>query len=212
MEIVVNGRNSEISDRFRGHISDKLQRIEKYDQSQKIVRVEVEVTHEANPRQHENAARVEITLRSSGPVIRAEAASTDQHSALDAAVDKLESRLRRFADRKRISRGQHRPESLNEALAAAASATGSEPVAGERDVAGMTEDIGGGVMVQGEAPIVVREKSHAAPAMTLEQALCEMELVGHSFYLFLEKDSMRPSVVYLRRAYDYGVIHLDVEK
>ena len=99
MEIVVNGRNSEISERFREHVQEKLHRIDKYDARQKIHRVEVEVTHEKNPRQHENAARVEMTLRSAGPAVRAEAASTDQHSALDAAIDKLESRLRRTNDR-----------------------------------------------------------------------------------------------------------------
>jgi len=70
-----------------------------------------------------------------------------------------------------------------------------------------------GVKVQGDdCPLVVREKTHAAVPMTLEQALHEMELVGHDFFLFVEKDSMRPSVVYLRRAYDYGVIHLDVNE
>jgi hypothetical protein len=68
-----------------------------------------------------------------------------------------------------------------------------------------------GVHVEGDGcPLVVREKTHQATPMTLEQALHEMELVGHDFYLFVEKDSMRPSVVYVRRAYDYGVIHLDV--
>jgi hypothetical protein len=68
-----------------------------------------------------------------------------------------------------------------------------------------------GVHIEGDnCPLVVREKTHEAKPMTLEQALHEMELVGHDFFLFVEKDSMRPSVVYLRRAYDYGVIHLDV--
>lgn len=206
MEIVVNGRNSEISDRFRQHVEEKLHRIEKYDQRQKIVRVEVEVTHEKNPRQHDTAARVEMTLRSRGPAIRAEAASTDQHSALDAAIDKLESRLRRSADRRRISRGQHRPASLAEVTAALPTEL-VNPAPDEQD--GLTHSVAG-VQVEGDSPLVVREKTHEAVPMTLEQALYEMELVGHDFYLFMEKDSMRPSVVYLRRGYDYGVIHLDV--
>ena len=63
---------------------------------------------------------------------------------------------------------------------------------------------------EGDCPVVVREKTHEAEPMTLDQALYEMELVGHDFFLFMEKDSMRPSVVYLRKGYDYGVIHLDV--
>ncbi|KAA1378267.1 ribosome hibernation-promoting factor, HPF/YfiA family [Aeromicrobium fastidiosum] len=205
MEIVVNGRNSEISERFREHVEEKLLRLEKYDARQKITRVEVEVTHEKNPRQHDKAAKVEMTLRSRGPAVRAEAASTDQHSALDAAIDKLESRLRRAGDRRRIHHGDKTPTSVAEA-------TASLPVVDQVD--DDTDEIpwtkAGPIDVQGESPLVVREKTHQGSPMTLEQAMYEMELVGHDFFLFLEKDSMRPSVVYLRKGYDYGVIHLDV--
>ena len=207
MEIVVKGRNSEISDRFREHVIEKLQRIDKYDQRQQIHRVEVEVSHERNPRQHDRAARVEMTLRSRGPAVRAEAAAIDQAAALDAAVDKLVARLRRIRDRRRIHHGQHNPTSLSQVAVDAAEAA----VAPTDD--GLFDDVHlvSGVKVQGDdCPLVVREKTHAAVPMTLEQALHEMELVGHDFFLFVEKDSMRPSVVYLRRAYDYGVIHLDV--
>ncbi|MEO6605753.1 MAG: ribosome-associated translation inhibitor RaiA [Aeromicrobium sp.] len=205
MEIVVNGRNSEISERFREHVEEKLLRIGKYDTRQKIHRVEVEVTHEKNPRQHDTAARVEMTLRSRGPAVRAEAASTDQHSALDAAIDKLESRLRRAVDRTRIHHGKRGPTSLT-------TATAELPLEDllDEDPEDDVPSMAGPIDVQGDSPLVVREKTHEATAMTLEQAMYEMELVGHDFYLFLEKDSMRPSVVYLRRAYDYGVIHLDV--
>ncbi len=204
MEIVVNGRNSEISERFRERVEEKLLRIGKYDTRQKIHRVEVEVTHEKNPRQVETAAKVEMTLRSKGPAVRAEATSTDQHSALDAAIDKLESRLRRAVDRARIHHGQHKPTSL-------AQATAEVPIeqlqVGEHDEAPAPS---GPIEVQGDGPMVVREKTHEATPMTLDQAMYEMELVGHDFYLFVEKDSMKPSVVYLRKGYDYGVIHLDV--
>lgn len=206
MEIVVNGRNSEISERFRERVAEKLVRLEKYDARQKINRVEVEVTHEKNPRQHDTAAKVEMTLRSRGPAVRAEATSTDQHSALDAAIDKLESRLRRAADRKRIHRGDKRPTSVAEATAVLPT---DELVTDLDDDAVPVTKVGS-IEVQGESPLVVREKTHQAAPMTLEQAMYEMELVGHDFYLFLEKDSMRPSVVYLRKRYDYGVIHLDV--
>jgi len=204
MEIVVNGRNSEISERFRERVEEKLQRIEKFDEQQRIHRVEVEVTHEKNPRQRDRAARVEMTLRSRGPAVRAEAVSTDQHSALDAAVDKLESRLRKAVDRSRIHHGQRKQTSLAQAIA-------EPPVDDDVEVDdGVPTSRVASIDVQGDCPLVVREKTHQAAAMTLEQALYEMELVGHDFYLFVEKDSMKPSVVYLRRGYDYGVIHLDV--
>ena len=74
----------------------------------------------------------------------------------------------------------------------------------------MAERKVGPVTVTGDGPLVVREKSHHAAPMTLEQALYEMELVGHDFYLFVDKESEKPSVVYRRRGYDYGVIALDV--
>ena len=201
MEIVVKGHNSEISDRFREHVIEKLQRIDKYDQRQQIHRVEVEVTHERNPRQHDRAARVEMTLRSRGPAVRAEAA------AVDAALDKLVARLRRMRDRRRIHHGHHAPPSLSDAAVLApddlATVETPEPAVEVHSVAG--------VRVEGDdCPLVVREKVHEAVPMTLEQALHEMELVGHDFFLFVEKESMRPSVVYVRRAYDYGVIRLDV--
>ncbi|GAA1736836.1 ribosome hibernation-promoting factor, HPF/YfiA family [Aeromicrobium alkaliterrae] len=202
MEIVVTGRNSEISERFRERVHEKLQRIDKFDSRQRISRVDVEVTHEKNPRQHDRAARVELTLRSRGPVVRAEACSTDQASALDAAVDKLHTRLRRAADRQRIHHGQHAPVSLAEA-------TADVPDGLLADASPTVDDAPPPVQIEGDGPMVVREKTHRAPAITLDQALYEMELVGHDFYLFVEKDSMQPSVVYRRRGYDYGVIHLD---
>jgi len=209
MEIVVTGRNSEISEKFRNHVAEKLQRIEKFDSRQRISRVEVEVTHEKNPRQPETAARVEMTLRSRGPAVRVEASSTDQHSALDAAVDKLETRLRKVVERKRSHRDKHGPESI-------AAATADLPVADFEELEALEEESDirkvGPLEVEGDGPLVVREKEHVSEAMTLDQALYEMELVGHDFYLFVEKDSMKPSVVYRRKGYDYGVIRLTVEE
>ncbi|GAA3532068.1 ribosomal subunit interface protein [Aeromicrobium flavum] len=206
MEIVVTGRNSEISERFRSHVAEKLQRVEKFDGRQRINRVEVEVTHETNPRQPDTAARVEMTLRSRGPAVRVEATSTDQHSALDAAVDKLENRLRKIVDRKRSHRDKHRPDSIEAATADLPVADFETWEAEESD----TRKVGP-LEVQGDGPLVVREKEHTSAAMTLDQALYEMELVGHDFFLFVEKDSMKPSVVYRRKGYDYGVIRLTVE-
>lgn len=207
MEIVVKGRNSEITERFRDHVHDKLSRLEKWDQRKKIHRVEVEVSHERNPRQHDRAARVEMTVRSRGPAVRAEAAAIDQASALDAALDKLESRLRRAVDRMRVHHGNRRPLSVAEATAPLA----EEPPARENEDDGVPVKDVGGVEVVGDGPLVVREKTHAAQPMSLEQALYEMELVGHDFYLYHDADTQQPSVVYLRKGYDYGVIRLKVD-
>ena len=212
MEIVVKGRNSEISDQFREHVHEKLLRIEKYDQRQKIHRVEVEVTHEKNPRQHDRAARVEMTLRSRGPAVRAEASSTDQHSALDAAMDKLESRLRKAVDRLRVHHGNRTPQSVSAAIGDVGQGDADASEVDGLLARGALADNAGPVDIVGDGPLVVREKIHEAQPMTLDQALYAMEMVGHDFYLFVDKDSMKPSVIYLRKGYDYGVIHLDVRE
>jgi ribosomal subunit interface protein len=205
MEVVVTGRHCEVSDRFREHVSEKLSRLEKHDH--RIMRVQVEVENEKNPRQHDRSTRVQLTAISKGPVIRAEAAAEDKMGALDLAVDKMAAQMRRAADRRRVHRGRHTPESLGQALAVqplAEDADGEAVETVERQV--------GPISVTGDGPLVVREKSHATGPMTLDQALYEMELVGHDFYLFVDKESERPSVVYRRRGYDYGVISLDVEQ
>ena len=204
MEVVVTGRHCEVSDRFREHVSEKLTRLEKHDH--RIIRVQVEVELEKNPRQHDRATKVELTAFSKGPVIRAEAAAEDKMGALDLALDKMQAQMRRAADRRRVHRGRHTPVSVGQALAGAV-----EPVQASEDEPQVTERKVGPITVTGDGPLVVREKSHNATPMTLDQALYEMELVGHDFYLFVDKESERPSVVYRRRGYDYGVISLDVE-
>jgi ribosomal subunit interface protein len=206
MEVVVTGRHCEVSDRFREHVSEKLSRLEKHDH--RIMRVQVEVEQERNPRQHDRATRVELTAFSKGPVIRAEAAAEDKMSALDLALDKMQSQMRRAADRRRVHRGRHTPVSVGEAMAAGTVDGSGEGEAGDDTV---TERQVGPITVTGDGPLVVREKSHAASPMTLDQALYEMELVGHDFYLFVDKENERPSVVYRRRGYDYGVIALEME-
>jgi ribosomal subunit interface protein len=200
MDVVVTARHCELSERFRDHVADKLGRLEKHDH--RIMRVQVEVENERNPRQSDRAVRIELTAYSKGPVIRAEAAAVDKMGALDLAVDKMAAQMRRANDRK-VRAHRNRPST-------GVLPTLDEPeitddnVVPERRVASMT--------VTGDGPPVVREKVHAARPMTLDQALYEMELVGHDFYLYVDKDTERPCVVYRRRGYDYGVISLDLKE
>jgi ribosomal subunit interface protein len=198
MDVVVTGRHCELSERFRDHVADKLGRLEKHDH--RIMRVQVEVENERNPRQADRAVRIELTAYSKGPVIRAEAAAVDKMGALDLAVDKMAAQMRRANDRK--TRAHRNRPSASELPTAAETDESEEHV---------TERNAGPIAVTGEGPLVVREKSHAAHPMSLDQALYEMELVGHDFYLYVDQDSQRPSVVYRRRGYDYGVISLEVE-
>ncbi|MEV4509527.1 ribosome-associated translation inhibitor RaiA [Dactylosporangium sp. NPDC049525] len=209
MDIVVKGRNVEVPDHYRQHVADKLQKVERYDH--KLIRVDVELFHERNPRQSDHCQRVEITCVSRGPVIRAEACAADFYSALDAAIAKLDSRLSRAADRRRVHRGRHAPVSV---AAATASLAFTQP---ERSsvatLAGSSQDRAEGdfelLDEQDDQPWhIVREKEHPGEPMTVDDALFHMELLGHDFYLFNDKESGRPSVVYRRKAYDYGVMSL----
>ena len=204
MEVVVTGRHCELSDRYRSHVEDKLSRLEKHDH--RIIRVNVEVECEKNPRQPDRAVRLELTAISKGPVIRAEACAADKMAALDLAVDKMAAQMRRAADRRRVHRGAKAPVSVGQALAGTVEDVAAEA---EDDATTHHRQVGP-IDVTGDGPLVVREKSHPAVPMTLDQALYEMELVGHDFYLFVDKESERPSVVYRRRGYDYGVISLDL--
>lgn len=207
MNIVVKGRNCEVPDRFEMVAGEKLTKLERYDH--KVIRVDVEVGKEPNPRRADQAHRVELTVRSKGPIIRAEAAADDRFAAFDAALDKLTTRMRRAADRRQQRKaGGRRPVSV---AAATADLTGDVNLDGPApDEPAQAPSDTGPLEVLGDGPLVVREKSHDAEPMTLDQALYEMELVGHDFYLFVDAASLAPSVVYRRKGYDYGVIHLNV--
>ena len=206
MEVVVSSRHCEVSERFRQHVADKLSRLEKYDH--RVSRVDVEVTKERNPRQHDRAVRIQLTVHSRGPVVRAEAAAEDKMAALDGALLRLQTRLRKAADRRRIHRGNRAPVSLAQAAAVAAPEPGSEASTEQTDETNEAA-LDGALTMIGDGPVVVREKVHRAGPMTMDQALYEMELVGHDFFLFVDKESELPSVVYRRQGYDYGVIRLD---
>jgi len=205
VEIVVTGRHVQVSERFRRHLDDKLAKVPQL--APRVQRLDVVVTHEANKRQSKACDRVEITCHVKGPVVRAEACADDKYGALDIAMDKLLERLRRDHDRRRVHRGRRVPESVAQATAR----LGNGLAIGEA-VASAGQGDEDNLLAEGDSPIEVREKVHESVPMGLDQALYEMELVGHDFYLFHDKDTQRPSVVYRRRGWSYGVIHLDVSQ
>lgn len=195
-DLVVKGRNVEVPDHFRVHVADKLARLERFDLKVQIY--DVELQHERNKRQSKAAQRVEITARGKGPVVRAEARADSFYAALELAVAKLENRLRRTKDRRTVSYGEKTPMSVAAATAELAQ-DDSLAISPEFD---LEEDypVGPGQ--------VVRTKEHPAQPMTVDAALYEMELVGHDFFLFQDASSNKPSVVYRRHAFDYGLIRL----
>jgi ribosomal subunit interface protein len=274
MDITFKGRHTGVPERFRRHASAKLAKLEKLDQ--KAIRIDVEVSRERNPRQADRSERVELTVRSRGPAIRAEAAADDRYAALDLAFAKLEGRLRKAAERRKARRSDLSVRSSEVLAAVAAAAPGAlegssllsevaeaaerattrgrtgagrgngrgrasrpeaivplpEVTAGADQGVGLA---GGGarlgdagsaddlsadsetatdasgvvpIQMEGDGPLVVREKFHASRPMAIDQALLEMELVGHDFYAFHDRECDKFSVVYRRRGYRYGVIRL----
>ncbi len=235
MDIIFNGRHTEVQERFRKHATAKLTKIEKLDQ--RAIRVDVQILSERNPRQTGQKERVELTVSTRGPVIRAEAAAEDRFAALDMALAKLDTQLRRALDRRKGRHGAHaavRLIDLPEAdlasdaeLPAIRLGRGGGLLAGEGAAQAMAEMAAAAdaadaaeaaaepepedlvpVEMEGDGPLLVREKFHAAAPMSIDQALFEMELVGHDFFLFADDKTGMPSVVYKRRGYQYGVIRL----
>jgi ribosomal subunit interface protein len=209
-DVVISGRHVEVPAQLRAHIDDKLAKVSKL--APKAMRVDVQISRERNPRLAEICDRVELTCVSAGPVIRAEAAAPEMTEAFDLAWAKLEARLRRAADRKRVHRGVRTPISVASATAGLSAVV--PPGSGAAETIEPDDDAraGGSDGSDGrgpDGPMVVREKLHLASPMTLDQALYEMELVGHAFFLFADRDTGLPSVVYRRHAYDYGVIRID---
>jgi ribosomal subunit interface protein len=228
MEIIFKGRQTDVPTRFRDYATAKLEKLEKLDQ--KTIIVDVEVSVERNPRQSSQKERVELTIWSRGPAIRAEAAAEDRFAALDLALGKLDSRLRRALDRRKnhyngLDRREADRAAQSEGSAtlpeqAPASSAPARP-AETSLLAGATSESAAGdqlpapssdslvpIETEGDCPVVVRQKFHHAKAISIDQALLEMELVGHDFYLFHDADQDMPSVVYRRHGYQYGVIRL----
>ena len=211
MEIVVTGRHTQIKQRFRDVDESKMNRVTAI--APDAQRVQIVLSHEGNPRQADTAKRVEITVIAGRTVVRAEASSADEFSALDMALDKLTLRLRRTRDRRKdhrrgytnpvpVDMGVVEPEPTVEPV--------EEPNNSPADA--VATDLGPGESVEvqvGDTPIVIRRKLHVAEPMTIDEALYEMELIGHDFFLFVNKETGRPSVVYHRHGWSYGVFEID---
>jgi ribosomal subunit interface protein len=213
VEITITGQGLGVTDRFREYATEKADKVSHL--AEKAIAFEVKVC-----RHHEKSTgpsgddRVELTLIGPGPVVRAESAGSDKYVAFDLAIDKLIERIRQAKDRKKVHRGQHRPVSLREASSGGFSVVDITPASAEliANVSTGTVPIQSGEPEEAVySPVVIREKVFPAERLTTEDAVDRMELVGHDFFLFIERDSGRPSVVYRRKGWDYGVIGLDDE-
>ena len=211
MDIVVTGRNAEIHPSFRDFVEGKLDKITQF--YPRAQRVDVVVTHERNPRQADTSERIELTVYGKGPVIRGEAESADRYSAVDLASAKLFERLRRLRDRAKDHRRFQfdgvpdidQDDTLTEGVDA-------DMRNAEDWVLRSAHDMQPGDVREeqlGDSPVIVRQKVHEAPPMSVDEALHQMELVGHPFFLFVDKDTMQPCVAYHRKGWTYGILRLN---
>lgn len=214
MEISITGRNLGVTDRFREYATEKAEKVAHL--ADKAIAFEIKVV-----RHHEKASgstgddRVELTLIGPGPVVRAESAGRDKYVAFDLAFDKLVERIRQAKDRKKVHRGQHRPVSLHQASSDGFKVIDITPASPEviENVSTGNIPIQNGESAEPEeeaySPVVIRTKVFPASRMTTVDAVDQMELVGHPFFLFIDSETNRSSVVYRRKGWDYGVISLD---
>lgn len=215
MEISINGLGLGITDRFREYATDKADKVAHL--ADRALAFEVKVTRHNEKNGSSGDDRVELTLIGPGPLVRAESNGSDKYVAFDLALDKLVERLRRAKDRHKVHRGKRRPTSLREASAGGFSVVDITPAAPEvleKVRTGAIDVVPAPVDEEAEpdwSPVVIRKKVFAAVPMTVDDALYYMELVGHDFYLFIDAETHRPSVVYRRKGWDYGVIGLDEE-
>jgi len=222
MDITVIGRNCGITDRFRAHVDEKVEKIAQLADRAQSFEVRLCRHHETNGNAGDD--RVELTLIGPGPIVRAEAGAPDKYAAFDMAFDKLMERLRRARDRRKVHRGQHRPPTVRavdhhdfrladitptdaDKLRRIDPKTGAIDIVPDSEQSAESENETLGY--DGYSPVVIRRKVFASTPMTVDDALYYMELVGHDFYLFIDSETGRPSVVYRRKGWDYGVICLE---
>lgn len=177
MQFQVKGRNLEISDAIRSYAEAKLSKLER---QLPDPRVELELAVEKNPSIAQNHV-AEATIWTNGPVLRAREASSDMRASIDQLVEKLERQISRYRTRGRDRRRR------------AARANGPAPDSM-------------GLMAEGNEPQIVKTKQFALNPMNAEEAVLQLELIGHDFFVFRNADSGDVNVVYRRRDGGYGLI------
>jgi len=208
MDITISARRTAINDTLRHDVEERItEAIERI--GGRAIRAEIEFT--ASETAKGTSTRCEITLRGKGPVVRGAGVADDKMVAFEAALDKLDIQLRKAADRRKSRRGL-RGADVDLGLLPPAAESAPAPAPVEAVAPAVPVRSVAGIEVAGDGPLVVREKVFEAAPLTLAQALDEMELVGHDFFLYVDADTGAPSVVYHRKAYDYGVIHLKVAR
>lgn len=193
INVVIHGRHAVLSNRFKEHVLAKLMRIDRF--ALDIARVDVELTHETNPRQSERAFEIELTSNGIGPFIRAKAHAADQYTAFDLAHERFEEQLRRMHERtKSIDHRRPNPGAPVIEL----------PSLGVMDEVRKPES----EVILESGPLQVELKHPQVPSLSVEEAVERMELSGLKFLVFIDRETKMQSVLYPRHGYDYGLMQL----
>ena len=183
MDIAVKGSNISVTGALESYALEKIERVSKFfDDERSDSRAEVELTHERNPSVAEPEV-AEATLFINGVVLKAREASEDMYASIDRMADKLERQVRRY-------RGRQIDRWHGQKAKAAAAAEPAVVVEEEEDI---------------EARIV-RTKQFQMKPMGAEEAVLQMELLDHDFFVFTSADTGDINVVYRRRDGNYGLI------
>ena len=178
MRLQVKGKNVELSPALKDYAQKKLGKLDKL--LSDSVRVELELAAERNPSIGANQV-AEATIWTKGPVLRARESSPDMKASIDTLVDKLERQARRYREKRRRG-APHHGRNHDAALAEAQAVT------------------------QEEEPVIVKTKQFGLKPMSPEEAVLQLELIGHDFFVFQNADTNQVNVVYRRRDGRYGLI------
>jgi putative sigma-54 modulation protein len=184
MQMTVKGRNTDVSEKLRAHAQHKLAKVKRFDD--RILAMDVEFSEERNPRVTE-AHKVEVTVTTKSRLLRAQASAADPVAAVDQVVDRLERQIKKLKGR-RVDRTQH--------------AEGVKAMAPPIERHDPDERSSGSTFA--------RYKRIEMKPMTSEEAVSQMELLGHDFFLFSNAETQQANVVYRRHNGGYGLIEPEV--
>jgi len=203
MELTISARNLTVSDRFRDYVSERAEKVDHL--LHKVQQLAVKVTRHDHSKTAGPEDQVELTVFATGQIIRAEAHAQDKFAAFDVAWGKLSERLRRANDRRKPHHGRHSSLGASELSATEFATLDVTPA----DLSLLHPEAAAEAVADlGESPVVIRRKEFHAETMSADDAIGNMELLGHDFYLFVDAESGKPSVAYKRKGWNYGVIAL----
>jgi ribosome hibernation promoting factor len=207
MQVIVKGRNTHVSPHLKELATHKLEKVQRF--LDRIQTLEIEFSEEHNPRIADKHG-VEVTLTTKAHTLRAHAAGPDPATAIDAVLAKLEGQVKRLKSRF-VRRGNrtHLPKGSDN-YASGPRAPGELPGRNARNGSGIPiESVKELDEVESGEPRITSVKRFTVKPMTAEEAVLQMETLGHDFYLFVDAESAQAGVVYRRRDGSFGLIEPD---